>query len=264
MKVKTLLSTFMASAALAGFASSATGQIFTEDFDTIINGTTLTTSNTNLTYIRKGSSAPDIAAINPSSFGSGSSGSIQGITTSLTGIGVRDSLPTSDVYTLSVDFRIDDVSAGDIVFGVGSGSSFTGNSTFSTAQGLFFLQSDSGNFERRTSSSWSNTGLTLQDNTLYSLHVVANGSSSSITYGDSSVAAGKMDIYMNDELLVNDQNVTNSLSADGFRIYSVSGASAEIDNIALYDSAVAVPEPSIYALLAGILSIISVMVHRRG
>lgn len=182
----------------------------------------------------------------------------------MTGIGVGDSLPSSNVYTLSVDFRINDVSAGDIVFGVGSGSRFTGNSTFSASQGLFWLRSDSGNFERRRSSSWSDTGLTLQDNTLYSLHVVANGSSSSITYGDSSVAAGKLDIYMNDELLISDRNVTNSLSADGFRIYAVNGASAEIDNIALYDSAVAVPEPSTYALLAGILSMISVVVHRRG
>ena len=264
MKVKTLLSTFMASAALAGFALSATAQIFTEGFGTIINGTTLTTKNTNLTYIRAGSGSPDITAIKPSIFGSGSSVSIQGVSGSLTGIGVKNSLPSSDVYTLSVDFRIDDVSAGDIVFGVGSGNSFTGNSSFSTSQGLFWLRSDSGNFERRRSSGWSDTGLTLQDNTLYSLHVVANGSSSSISYGDSTVAAGKLDIYMNDELLMSDRNVTNSLSADGFRIYAVNGASAEIDNIALYDSAVAVPEPSTYALLAGILSMILVVVHRRG
>ena len=225
MKVKTLLSTFMASAALAGFASSLTAQIFTEDFDTLSDGQALTTKNTNLTYIRAGVGA--IAGINPSSFGSGSSASILGITSSLTGIGVGDSLPSSNVYTLSVDFRINDVSAGDIVFGVGSGSRFTGNSTFSASQGLFWLRSDSGNFERRRSSSWSDTGLTLQDNTLYSLHVVANGSSSSITYGDSSVAAGKLDIYMNDELLISDRNVTNSLSADGFRISGQSAFSSQ-------------------------------------
>lgn len=267
MEIKNLLTIFVASAALVGFASPATAQTaeFSEDFGTIASGTTITTSNTNLTYVRTGGSgAPNPTAINPSSFGSGSSASIQGLTTSLTGIGVRNSLTSSNVYTLSVDFLISDVSAGDIVFGVGSGSAFTSNGTFSTSNGLFWLQSDSGNFERRRGSGgWSNTGLTLQDNTPYSLHVVANGSSSDISYGDTTVAAGTMDIYVDDALLADDQTVTNSLQADGFRIYSISGALAEIDNIALYASAVAVPEPSTYALLAGMLALASVMLRRR-
>lgn len=267
MKIKTLLSTFMASAALVGFASPVTAQTaeFSEDFGTISSGTTITTSNTNLTYVRKGSGAPNISAINPSSFGSGSSASIQTTGGSITGIGVKNTLTTSDVYTFSVDFLINDVSAGDIVFGVGSGSAFTGNSSFTTSHGLFWLQSDSGNFERRTSSGWSNIGLTLQDNTAYSLHVVANGSSSDISYGDNSVAAGKMDIYMDDALLADDQTITNSLQADGFRIYSQNGGIGEIDNIALYASAeaVVVPEPSTYALLAGMFALASVMLRRR-
>ena len=264
MEIKNLLSTFMASAALVGFASPVTAQTaeFSEDFGTIASGTTITTSNTNLTYVRKGSGAPSITAINPSSFGSGSSASIQATGGSLTGIGATNTLTSSNVYTLSVDFLISDVSAGDIVFGVGSGTAFTTNNTFITSNGLFWLQSDSGNFERRTSS-WSNTGLTLQDNTSYSLHVVANGSSSDISYGGTSVAAGSMDIYVDDALLADDRTVTNSLQADGFRIYSVNGALAEIDNIALYASAVAVPEPGTYALLAGLLALASVMLRRR-
>ena len=266
MEIKNLLSTFMASAILVGFASPATAQTaeFSEDFGTIVSGTTITTSNTNLTYVRKGSGAPNITAINPSSFGSGSSASIQATGGSLTGIGATNTLTSSNVYTLSVDFLISDVSAGDIVFGVGSGSAFTTANTFSTSNGLFWLQSDSGNFERRRGSGgWSSTGLTLQDSTSYSLHVVANGSTSDISYGGTSVAAGTMDIYVDDALLADDQTVTNSLQADGFRIYSVNGALAEIDNIALYASAVAVPEPSTYALLAGMLALASVMLRRR-
>ena len=265
MEIKNLLSTFMASAALVGFASPVTAQTaeFSEDFGTIASGTTITTSNTNLAYVRTGSGAPSITAINPSSFGSGSSASIQATGGSLTGIGAKNTLTSSNVYTLSVDFLISDVSAGDIVFGVGSGTAFTTANTFITSNGLFWLQSDSGNFERRTSSGWSNTGLTLQDNTSYSLHVVANGSSSDISYGGTSVAAGTMDIYVDDALLADDRTVTNSLQADGFRIYSVNGALAEIDNIALYASAVAVPEPGTYALLAGLLALASVMLRRR-
>ena len=72
-----------------------------------------------------------------------------------------------------------------------------------------------------------------------------------------------MDIYVDDALLADDRTVTNTLQADGFRIYSVNGALAEIDNIALYASAVAVPEPGTYALLAGMFALASVMLRRR-
>jgi hypothetical protein len=168
---------------------------------------------------------------------------------------VQNTLTSSSVYTFSVDFRFSNVAAGDIVFGVGSGTSFTGNSTFTTAHGLFWLQSDNGNFEYRTASAWSNVGgtTTFVDGTNYSLRVIANGSASAVTYGMETLGAGTMDIYLDNILVADGVAVTtNGLAANGFRIYSVTGTGIEIDNIQLWNEAIgvsAVPEPSTYALL---------------
>lgn len=263
--MKTKLTTIALAAAL-GLAGAAHGQVFSEDFGTIADGTVITTSNTDFTYVRTstGTGAEDPDAINPSSFGTGSSAFLQSPSGSLTGVGVQDSLPSSNIYTFAVDFRFSDVTAGDIVFGVGSGSTFTGANTFSTTQGLFWLQSDNGNFERRTGG-WNNvgSGVTFANDTNYSLYVIANGSASSVTAGANTIAAGTMDIYLNGSLIDDGVAVTSSLSADAFRIYSVSGTGVEIDNVSLWDSAQPVPEPSAYALLAGLLGLGYVMVRRR-
>lgn len=272
MKFKTIL-TFCVS--VLAFASGQVvllqAQVFTENFGSLANGTTLTTANTNFTYVRTstGTGAVDPNAINPSNFGAGSSGFLQGPSGSgsLTGVGIQNTLTSSDVYTMSVDFRLSSVASGDIVFGVGSGDRFTGNSTFTTAQGLFWLQSDNGNFERRTSGGWSDIGggTALADATNYSLHIVANGSGSLLSYTGGSVAANTMNIYLNGVLLDNNVAVTTAgLFADGFRIYSVEGTGIEIDNINLWNAAVApVPEPSTYALIFGSLILAVVLWRKR-
>ena len=265
MKISRLLVPTIALLALG----SAHGQIFSEDFGSLVNGTVITTSNTDFTYVRTstGTGATDPNVINPATVGSGSSGFFRGPSgsSSLTGVGVADSLTASNVYTFSVDFRFSDVSSGDIVFGVGSGDRFTGNSGFSTSQGLFWLQSDAGNFERRTSSAWEdvNGGTTFSNSTNYSLHVVANGSAGALNYGSQTVAAGAIDIYLNGILIDDDAAVTTSLTADGFRIYSVQGTGIEIDNVTLWNSAQAVPEPNTYALLSGVCALAFVMLRRR-
>jgi hypothetical protein len=135
------------------------------------------------------------------------------------------------------------------VTGVGAGNTFTGDSAFSTSQGLFWLQSDSGNFERRTSSTWANVGggTSLALNTNYALRVVANGSSSPLAYPGGSLAANTMDIYLDGSLIDNDAPVTtNGLSANGFRVYQINQGNFEVDNIQLYTTAV--PEPSTLGL----------------
>lgn len=231
--------------ALSGSALAAT--VFTEDFEGTTNGENLTTSNTALTYIRIGSGGGAISAISPGIFGTGNAAAVTQNTPSgsLNGLGVADSLPSSNVYELTLNFRLTDLS-GDLVMGVGSGSSFTGASTFSTSQGLFWLQSDSGNFERRTGSGWSDVGggTSLQINTNYSLRVLANGSSAPMTYIGGSLAANSMDIYLNGSILDDDVTVTTpGLFANGFRMYQVNQGNFQVDNIALFDS-VPVPEPS--------------------
>jgi hypothetical protein len=237
--------------ALSAVPASAT-LVFTEDFEGLTNGTDISTSNSDLTYVRIGSGGGVIDALNPGSFGTGASAIITQNTSnaSLNGIGVGSTLPSSNVYTLAFDLRLTNLT-GDVVIGVGAGTTFTGNNTFQASQGLFWLQSDSGNFERRAGSDWVNVGggTTLALNTNYAMRIVANGSSSPLTYPGGSLAGNTMDIYLNGALIDNDAPVTtNGLSANGFRMYQVSLGNFEVDNIQLYTAAV--PEPSTLGLAA--------------
>ena len=235
-------------------ASQAQVLVFQETFDDLSDGTDLSTSNTDLTYRRIGGGGGTINATSPGFFGTGASASITqaSSSTSLNGIGVQSTLPSSNIYTMAFDFRPLNLS-GDFVIGVGAGTSFTGASTFNTAQGLFWLQSDSGNLERRLGDNWINigSGTTLSLNSNNLLHIIANGSTDSASYTGGSVDAGKMDIYLNGILLDDDVAVTNTgLNATGFRMYNISQGDTAVDNIALWTGAVApVPEPSSGALL---------------
>jgi hypothetical protein len=234
---------------LPALPASAT-LVFTEDFEGLTDGTDISTTNTELTYVRIGGGGGVIDAVNPGSFGTGASAIITQNTSSgsLNGIGVGSTLPSSNVYTLAFDLRLTNLT-GDVVIGVGAGTAFTGNGTFTTSQGLFWLQSDNGNFERRTSSAWVDVGggTTLALNTNYAMRIVANGSSSPLTYPGGSLAGNTMDIYLNGALIDNDAPVTtNGLSANGFRMYQVNLGNFEVDNIQLYTAAV--PEPSTLGL----------------
>ena len=247
------LTLFIFAAAMNIASSEAQVMVFQETFDDLSNGTTLSTANTDLTYARIGTNG-SILATSPGFFGTGASASItQSVSSgSLSGIGVQSTLPSSNIYTMAFDFRPLDLT-GDFVIGVGAGTAFTGNGTFQGAQGLFWLQSDNGNLERRTSSGWSNIGggTTLSLNSNYLLHIIANGSADSASYTGGSVGAGKMDIYLNGSLLDDDVAVTNTgLNATGFRMYNVNKGDTAVDNIALWTGAVApVPEPSSGELL---------------
>jgi hypothetical protein len=258
--MKNIKPTLFALALGLGLATMAMGQVFSEDFGSIANGTDITTSNTSLTYARlsTGTGSKSLAAVNPSSFGSGASAYLLAPTTSVTGIGVGSTLQASNAYSFAVDFRLTNATSGNIVFGLGSGTAFTGNSQLSTGDGLFWLQSNKGILERRISSGWVSVGLELENDTNYSLSVVANGGATSLTYGEKTLGAGLMNIYINDVVAAGNVAVTNSLTADGFRIYSVSGTGVEVDNITL----TAIPEPSTYALIFG-LGILGVAFLRR-
>ena len=250
---KIILSIFAAAMNIA--ASQAQVMVFQETFDDLSNGTNLSTANTDLTYLRIGTNG-SIKATSPGFFGTGASASItqSASSGSLTGIGVQSTLQSSNIYTMAFDFRPLDL-AGDFVIGVGAGASFTGNSTFAGAHGLFWLQSDSGNLQRRLGTNWINVGVgtTLGLNSNNLLHIIANGSAASASYTGGSVGAGMMDIYLNGTLLDDDVAVTTALNATGFRMYNVSKGDTAVDNITLWTGAVApvasVPEPSTGALL---------------
>ena len=250
---KTILSIFAVAVTIV--SSQAQVMVFQETFDDLSDGTTLSTANTDLTFLRIGTNG-SIKATSPGFFGTGASASItqSASSGSLTGIGVQSTLQSSNIYTMAFDFRPLDLT-GDFIIGVGAGASFTGNSTFTGAHGLFWLQSDSGNLQRRLGTNWINVGVgtTLGLNSNNLLHIIANGSAASASYTGGSVGAGKMDIYLNGTLLDDDVAVNAVLNATGFRMYNVLKGDTAVDNITLWTGAVApvasVPEPSTGALL---------------
>ena len=239
------------SIALIALATAASTQaatiVFSEDFGSLADATTITTSNTDLTYVRVGTGGGSIVALNPSTVGSGSSAFITGPTnTSLNGIGVGSGLDfgTNNTITLAFDFKLTDTS-GDVVWGIGTGTSFTGNGTFSTAQGLGWFQADGTNLQRRQGGSWT-TMSTLAANTSYSFLATFD------------LGANTMSVSLNNSLIAEDVAVTTAdVDPDGFRIYAVSGSDVEVDNIVL----TSIPEPT--AALLGSLGLLGLLRRRR-
>jgi len=260
--MKKIKATLTALALSVGFAFTASGQmfqdLFNEDFGSLADGTTITTNNTDLTYVRVGTQGGSISIKNPSSFSSGASAVIIGPSGgSLNGVGATGLAPFP-IYEMAFDFRLGNTS-GNMVFGVGDGSSFTGNTGFTTSQGLFWFQVNQGQLQRRTSA-WVDVDDTLSIDTNYSIRIVANGSAESFTYdSNKALSAGTMNVYLNGTNIASEVAVTNSLSATAFRIYSVSGSNFEVDNITIS----AVPEPATYAAIVGLLAVGLVIVRRR-
>jgi PEP-CTERM putative exosortase interaction domain len=226
--------------------------VFSENFGNLTDGTDISTSNTSLTYVRIGNGGGSIVAENPSSFGPGASAFITGPTNaSLNGIGVQSTLDFhgASIITFSVDLRFTDLS-GNVVIGLGSGGVFTNHNGFSTNDGLFWLQANGTNLQRRTSSNWVDiSGVTLAVDTNYTLLVEVD------------VTAGQMDIWLNGSQVADGVGVTTASITDptGFRIYSVNGSNVEIDNIVL----TAVPEPASAVMLAGGVGMILLNFRRK-
>lgn len=223
--------------------------IFSEDFGDLANGTTITTSNTALTYVRVGTQGGSIQALNPSTVGSGASVLITGPTGgSLNGIGVGNTLDFggSEFISMQFDFAISNTT-GNVVWGLGSGDRFTGNQEFSTNQGLVWFQMNGTTLQRRLSGSggWSNVATGLLTDTAYRFQT------------DIDTVAGTMDVLLNGVVVASGVNVTtSSIIPDAFRIYVVSGQNVQVDNILLLT-----PEPSKALLFA--LGLLALMGRRR-
>lgn len=245
--------TLLIGALMAAISTGAYGQtvVFSEDFGNLANATTITTGNTDLTYVRVGTQGGSIAAVNPSSFGAGASALITGPSGgSLNGLGVGDTLDfgTAPALTFAADIRLTD-SSGTIVIGLGTGTTFTGNGTFAGAQGLFWLQLNGTDFQRRTTdpNAWESMGSVSLD-TNYALLVEAD------------LIAGTMTVSLNGTPFAEDVALTNaSIDPTGFRIYSVNGSNVEVDNITL----TAIPEPSFYAALFSLFALAGSILYRR-
>jgi hypothetical protein len=248
-------------AVISTFAGKA-APLFMENFGNLADGTALSANNTSLTYARAGAGAGAfLNARDPGSF-SGSSAFLLATSTSLTGLGATNgSFAPFRVGTLSFSLRTPVAyGAGDLYATLGSGNSFSGNTGFSTAElTAGFLLSNGQLQTRNLAGAWENVGAPLAADSSSTLHIVFNGSTSSLSYGVESLGAGKADLWLNGVLWGDDVSIRNAVDVSAFRFYTTGNASAlpyEIDDIQLFDSAVSVPEPSVLSLVmaAGFLA----------
>lgn len=248
-------------------ASSHADLVFAEDFNSISDGTTITTANSDLTYARVSTGAGSfLKSKDPGSFG-GASANLFSSSGSLTGVGVTSgSFTAFDVGTFSFSLRTPagfGTGAGnDLYLFLGTGTTtFSGNSTFTGNDLLAGFSIFGGQLQTRNlANSWANVGSPLSASTSYQVSILFNGGSVDATYGLEGIAAGKADIWINGTLFGNDVSIRDNQSVSAFRIYtlgSTGSAGYEVDNIELNSVLITpVPEPSTWALFgAGVIGL---------
>jgi len=220
-------------------------QVFAEGFGNAAPaGTAISTSNTNLSYVRVGSGGGSIQSSN-STLGGGVNNSISmtlggSMTGSLNGVG-KSGLTAMTVTTMNFRMKITSGNTGTFFIGMGTGNTFTSGITFVNADLMWAIQSKDHILQYRNSSaSWVNTGTTLVVGTEYHFHIVANGSTSALTdyNGAEDLAAGRMDLYLDGTLIGDDLTIPDNQDATAFRIYQIDGGTfAEFDNIYIDNAA---------------------------
>ncbi|MCC6679673.1 MAG: PEP-CTERM sorting domain-containing protein [Phycisphaeraceae bacterium] len=259
--------------ALCSVAQAA--PVFSEDFGTLADTTVVTDTTTNFNY-RTAFGTMDItnpsttdAALHVVSTGSGNI---------VTGLGVHG-LSSSSVFTVELSLNIARMPGGtSISFAMGQagGTMYpaqggnppridnTTNYAAWNAQSLFVLKmtgngalgSDFGLMQSMSGGvfSWVDNTVVFNPNQTHVLHLVANGSAASIILGSDTINAGQLGIYV-DNVFVGSVAMSNSVAADTFAIYahgrSANGDYTEgvIDNVKIWQEAVAVPEPATAALM---------------
>lgn len=272
---------------------------FSENFGSLAADTAITTGNSNFTFIRTAGTAPYTGSLKAqsTSFGSGSSLVLQssgyGSTPNITGAGAN-SLASSDIWSLSVDIKSTLWSTGTysyIMVGDWNGTSgqqvYNPNGTITTggfsdttigAQSLFALKitgstSLGGGVLASVGSSGTVTSLSpstvLANGTAYNLHIVANGSASSISVDGQSIAAGTMGLYL-DNTFITSAAIADSVAGTAFRIMSAGNSSGngqvsiQLDNLQLWNSAVStIPEPATTAMLGGCIVLLLAATKRK-
>lgn len=223
--------------------------IFTEDFDSLLSGATISTANTNFDYVRIGTSGTPTITAEEAASGEMHMKIGGSPSTSLTGVGIKSSLGGADVITINFRLKLDNANGNFYVL-TGNGSTFTGNST-AFADVMLAVRSTDGALQYRDSTSWKSASQSLIINTNYEIHIVGNRSGTTINYGAYSVADGKMDIFVDGVLIKDDVSMVNNQSVTGFKMYQTSdSAYFRVDSITLENTALAPFTPTSITLTA--------------
>lgn len=250
---KTDASTPAASNTTSGTGLTPNG---TRDFGTTTDGTTATTSNTGIGGVRVGSGGGSFTIKNPGQpIGSGAE--LQGIAPtggSINSVGITSAEygTATPLFTIKFQIYFTGGSSGIWYFFAGNGASFgSGQTTGFTGAEVFtglrfvFGASNAITTNYRAAGSWSATGITgtpIAQNVVYTIDVVGNNSTSTVTYGSSSVAANTFDLHINGVLAGDDLPkalLPATTNINAFRFYGENSAgnvaTTSLDNIVWYN-----------------------------
>lgn len=226
-----------------GQGNFSVAPVFSENFGSIADGTNLTTVNTEFSYVRVGTSTSgsnnnEIVAKNPSSFSvSGSSALIGAKGGSISTVD-KTGLTSFRSGAFTFKFRTpSSFGSGVIVGAIGTGSSFGSNNGFTGSQLAAAFQVTGNSLQIRSSNAWSSVQ-TVTASTDYTVTIVFNNSTASLTYGDgNSLAVNRADIWVNGVKSSATPFVaaTNNLGVTAFRIYTTT-TEYEVDDIMVYNT----------------------------
>lgn len=281
---------------------SANTLIFSEDFGTIENDERVLPNNSGFTYIgwNPASTPSQLHSWNPT----GQNAALHivsgngGQTGAQTGIGVRFEESYS-VVTLSLDINLQKApNASGIYFGFGTSNDASQLFYHSSNQGstrdqpapfaaeslaVFKIKGNTpnaqnpegfGNFQTLDSSgtwqSLSASRFQMGTDEWHNIHLTINGGPTALTLGDGTILAqGTMAVYV-DQVLITTFTISNSVSADNFRIYTQGNSTtiteydALVDNIKIWDGAFApIPEPSAVAMIAASAALGALLTRRK-
>jgi hypothetical protein len=265
MKISFPLKHFTALAAILAFGtlSGQAAIIYSQDFGTLSDGTTLVGTFGG----RVGTGTPVLEAQNPSAFGTGASALIAASGTSQTNL-KQGGFTAFDIGTLSYSLRTNS-NSGIFLAMLGDGVSVTGNGGFTGTDLLGAWQINAGQLQARTGTSgsqtWTNVGSALTVSTNYIFSIAFNGSASAVTdyVGTNDLGIGRADIWINGTLVGDDVDLPDAKSVVALKFYTESnaGSAFQLDNVVLQNVATMVPEPG--AALIGGLGMLTLLRRRR-
>jgi hypothetical protein len=175
---------------------------------------------------------------------------------------IYDFANATTAFSVKFDMTLTGGSSGSWLFWAGNGATFSNANTFSGADsftGLRFTYGASGAIaiSNRASNSWvAVTGTGISQSNAYTIEIIGNNGSTSLSYGTNTLAINTFDLWVGGTLITNlgKAQLANSSAIDSFMFYGESStanvATITLEDLSYANHAVTIPEPSTYALLA--------------